>query len=517
MKYLKLFEDYPVEPIQPKQVEDDLRDICIELEDLGFSINVNTHTETIYIFKKSKFVLTTIPFNFSEVEEVVSRIKDYLGNNISSICVSKLNSYIDITPLSNLILRDIGNSMISTVKIEYLTSENQRRLKSLSESFDGISHNRRDEISIEIEDRLLDLKDEGYITKVEKFGTLPTTHPDSNFKIYVHRTDGEKFSEQMLLPYIEHLVSYMNSNGYKMETTHYMGSHYHDEQWFVSSLQILFLKDNSYRRSNVFFGKSISIEPDRHFNTNESLSTRDMLVEIEDRLVDLQMNGYDTQVEHFISDQDYFVRVMYNSEDKFSVDMILDHIEHLLSFMDSKGYEMSTTNYKDYEYRHEENEFYVSALTLEFYEKKVDGFKFNEVRINTFNQYNESIEEPIDDVVKDICIEFEDMGYTVRYSEEPVVVGYRDNGGLSITITKMKKVEGGIHGATERSISEPINVREIRDTLDRLKDYLEDRLVYIHCYVDDKVSVNDGWYDLEEDFHTDDINGVMFITIKIDR
>ncbi len=242
-----------------------------------------------------------------------------------------------------------------------------------------------------------------------------------------------------------------------------------------------------------------------------------MILEIEDRLVDLQMNGYDTHVDYFFTAQEYFVRVMSNSEEKFSVDMIRNHIEHLVSFMDSKGYEMSTTNYKDYEYRKPDNEFYVSALTLEFYEKKVDSFNFTEKRINTFNQYNESIEEPIDDVIKDICIELEDIGYTIRYSEEPTIIGYRDNGGLSITITKYKKVEGGIHGSTERTISEEVNVREIRDTLERLKDYLGDRLVYIHCYVDDKKAANDGWYNLEEDFHTDDINGVLSVVIKTDR
>ncbi len=211
MKYLKLFEAYPGEPIRPvpnTQVEDDIKDICIELEDLGFNIHINPYTGVIFIYRKHN-MYQHIPFNFTEIKEVVKRIKDYLGSKLESIKAEKLNNYQDITSLddhSKLGLSNIGNGMVSTVRIEYNSG--------LNESFDYRSHSRRGEISIEIEDRLIDLKDEGYIARVEKLGT------DSNFKIYVHRTNGEKFSEQMVLPYIEHLVSYMDSNGYEMETTH---------------------------------------------------------------------------------------------------------------------------------------------------------------------------------------------------------------------------------------------------------------------------------------------------------
>ena len=125
--------------------------------------------------------------------------------------------------------------------------------------------------------------------------------------------------------------------------------------------------------------------------------------------------------------------------------------------------------------------------------------------------------ETIDDIVKDICIEFEDMGLTAHYIEEPKIVNYRDNGGFVVNIRNMK-AHSSTHpdDADRKEPKEIILNDEIKDVIERLKDYLGNNLYYIKIYINSlwNNEYDSGWYDYQKFLN---VKGVVAISIKINR
>ncbi len=84
MKHLKKYN----ESIEEKKSFEDIRDICLELEDDGFDIfyagfYTTGATCAIRIAKPSE------KFLYTEVKEVLLRLKDYLGSNYDKIIYDK--------------------------------------------------------------------------------------------------------------------------------------------------------------------------------------------------------------------------------------------------------------------------------------------------------------------------------------------------------------------------------------------------------------------------------------------
>ena len=80
--------------MKPNETIEDLKDICIELEDKGFTITLydQPSNENRLIIRKWETIdqgdidfLPSVMFNSYEVEEVVERIKSYLGNRLKQI------------------------------------------------------------------------------------------------------------------------------------------------------------------------------------------------------------------------------------------------------------------------------------------------------------------------------------------------------------------------------------------------------------------------------------------------
>lgn len=81
MKYLKTFEKLTTPNIE--KIVSDIRDICVELTDVGFMINITRDDENEIDFRLSKgfprgSVIQMMTYKFEEVYEYISMILDYL-------------------------------------------------------------------------------------------------------------------------------------------------------------------------------------------------------------------------------------------------------------------------------------------------------------------------------------------------------------------------------------------------------------------------------------------------------
>lgn len=66
----------------PKDIEQDLKDICLELRDIGFNTYIYYHNNQhiLQITYKKPNTEGDFRFEYKEVEEVVERIKDYMSS-----------------------------------------------------------------------------------------------------------------------------------------------------------------------------------------------------------------------------------------------------------------------------------------------------------------------------------------------------------------------------------------------------------------------------------------------------
>lgn len=85
MKYLKKFNENLQDDV------DTVMDICIDLQDQGFIVTPPHEggfpSKSIIIQKKNTVGMTV--FRYKEVEETVDRIKEFLGDKLSSIYFNK--------------------------------------------------------------------------------------------------------------------------------------------------------------------------------------------------------------------------------------------------------------------------------------------------------------------------------------------------------------------------------------------------------------------------------------------
>lgn len=97
MKHIKtkrIFESYSI-PTIPNDIKEDLKDICLDITDVGFKIDFQLRFENKIIdptFNNINHVLE-ISYNmnyhgsfwFKDIEEVVQRIKDYFDDNYRGV------------------------------------------------------------------------------------------------------------------------------------------------------------------------------------------------------------------------------------------------------------------------------------------------------------------------------------------------------------------------------------------------------------------------------------------------
>lgn len=127
IKTYKLFEDLRV-PIGNHDIND-LKDICLELEDEWFDIKFDhmewngNHAEIR--IKKSGGAYSSNPyaakeatFNYNQVSEVVHRLEDYLGDFLYKVDILYIKKGFGLTWKSNSI-EDFTNKNIQAVSIEY--------------------------------------------------------------------------------------------------------------------------------------------------------------------------------------------------------------------------------------------------------------------------------------------------------------------------------------------------------------------------------------------------------------
>jgi len=111
MKHIKLFEDWS--DITDNDTISTLKDICLELQDIGFEVSFE-HRDITYlsgirntgIIRIAKSAKNTFDynFNFMEISGVVQRVKRYLGNNfIKAKVVGEYDSTYEVLN-DNLIL-----------------------------------------------------------------------------------------------------------------------------------------------------------------------------------------------------------------------------------------------------------------------------------------------------------------------------------------------------------------------------------------------------------------------------
>ncbi len=86
MKHLRKFNEN-VEKISM----DDIHDICQELEDEGFEIDI-----TSYIQYNTILIQKDVAFKYSEVKEVLLRLREYLGSSWRNMYV-RCSRYVPIT------------------------------------------------------------------------------------------------------------------------------------------------------------------------------------------------------------------------------------------------------------------------------------------------------------------------------------------------------------------------------------------------------------------------------------
>jgi hypothetical protein len=99
----KLFEassSISILPESEQETGEDIRDICIELEDEGYEIffgSGNGYHSLFIVYKSDKHGYGV--FYYKEVEEVIERLKDYLGDRLFKIWMTdKYGAYV---PLEN--------------------------------------------------------------------------------------------------------------------------------------------------------------------------------------------------------------------------------------------------------------------------------------------------------------------------------------------------------------------------------------------------------------------------------
>ncbi len=113
MRYIKLFESH--------SALEDIRDICLELGDIGMLVTINPVKYTRYnIIIEYKYNIGDRYFKYSDVSEVVERLKRYWGISIKSIQVYQGNwSWVDIDHFKSG-NEEVDSDFLNSLKIHSL-------------------------------------------------------------------------------------------------------------------------------------------------------------------------------------------------------------------------------------------------------------------------------------------------------------------------------------------------------------------------------------------------------------
>lgn len=163
MKYLKLFEATDI-----LEVEQTIKEICLELEDEGFEITLNNIftggrisvplTLNMSLLRHSNMGLRT--FIYDEVSEVIERIRDYMRTQGYATYVNKKYAFKDPS------INKFKSDPLLDVYISFL--EIPKHIRKFNESIDqAIS----DEVKSDLKDICLDLSDEGFTVNIK--GIIP--------------------------------------------------------------------------------------------------------------------------------------------------------------------------------------------------------------------------------------------------------------------------------------------------------------------------------------------------------
>lgn len=87
MKYLKRFNESTESKVLDQSVEDECKDILLELEDIGIKTNISSYFSTGVMLGKDHnnknwitfFFSRKKEFDYSDIEDVVERLKSYLS------------------------------------------------------------------------------------------------------------------------------------------------------------------------------------------------------------------------------------------------------------------------------------------------------------------------------------------------------------------------------------------------------------------------------------------------------
>ncbi len=135
MKHLRLFETfiYDINPSQEGLIED-IKDICIELDDIGlktivypmldkitYSIIIEGKDNDSYVHAAISDTKNDKYFDYKDVSEVVDRLKEYLGGRLKELHAYGNDwEWINIKNMSDSDYLDFGLDIIYSVKIEFV-------------------------------------------------------------------------------------------------------------------------------------------------------------------------------------------------------------------------------------------------------------------------------------------------------------------------------------------------------------------------------------------------------------
>ena len=177
MKHIKskrLFEDY-----LNNETVLDIKDICLELQDAGFSVGFYADPRTRLIIRKFIGGVIThsydaLEYKYAEVKEVVERLKDYLGDKFVSIEVLAIKTYTGPSHWVNIESQyfqknysNPSNAKISSVEVVWDSTykipfdlDEYKKQRGVFESANNVE---------DLKDICLELQDEGFTVRFNPY------------------------------------------------------------------------------------------------------------------------------------------------------------------------------------------------------------------------------------------------------------------------------------------------------------------------------------------------------------
>jgi len=251
IKSRKVFEllNYDNETIQT------LKDICVELEDGGFSIKFSGNDNdpsSVYLAIQKRSPTNLMDYKFGEVMDVLIRISDYLGKNLNKILYISTGA-AGYNSISSISLDNLVDIMTYNILIDFKCDGNEYiniGVKMVSESISN------DDLSEYINDVFEGLKDSGFNIGVHfghdlKYQNRPMKRDELSavYKITIPRVGSfpergsEYFRLNDVIPSLQHALSYLsekkNSRITNVSEIEFVSFHTKDESDMISNWVII--------------------------------------------------------------------------------------------------------------------------------------------------------------------------------------------------------------------------------------------------------------------------------------